>query len=216
MTKNRIKYLLITFGLAIAVISLQPNLVLAHCDGLDGPVVAAARKALENNDLRFVLLWVPESREGEIKAAFQKTLAIRELSPEAKEFADTYFFETLVRIHRAGEGAPYTGLKPAGRDLGPAIPASDQAIDTRSIDNLQKLLSVAMSKGLRERFHEVIEKNNYSIDDTEAGREYVSAYVDYIRCVEGLYDAASGLINSHVDEGGNTGTQEDGHTEAAH
>jgi hypothetical protein len=53
---------------------------------------------------------------------------VRKLNPEAKEFADMYFFETLVRIHRAGEGEPYTGIKPAGRDLGPAVPAADKAI----------------------------------------------------------------------------------------
>jgi hypothetical protein len=43
---------------------------------------------------------------------FTKTLAVRKQSKEAKELADMYFFETLVRIHCAGEGAPYTGLKP--------------------------------------------------------------------------------------------------------
>lgn len=40
-----------------------------------------------------------------------------------------YFFETVDRIHRAGEGEPHTGLKSAGRDLGPAIPAADKAIE---------------------------------------------------------------------------------------
>lgn len=216
MTPKSIKYLLITFGLTIAALLLEPNMILAHCDGLDGPVVAAARKALENNDLRLVLLWVPESSEAEIRESFQKTLAVRTLSPEAREFADTYFFETLVRIHRTGEGAPYTGLKPAGRDLGPAIPAGDKALETRSIDYLQKLLTGAMSNGLLERFNEVIEKSKYPNDDTEAGREYVRAYVDYIHYVEGLYEIANGSINSHVDEGENTGAHVDGHTETAY
>ncbi|MEJ2245386.1 MAG: DUF6448 family protein [Acidobacteriota bacterium] len=192
MMKKRIKYLLTTFSLTFALLLLEPNMVQAHCDGIDGPVVAAARRAIENNDLRIVLLWAPESSEAEISEAFQKTLSVRKLGPEAKEFADTYFFETLVRIHRAGEGAPYTGLKPAGRDLGPAIPAGDKAIKTRSINDLQKLLTEAISKELGERFREVIEKSNYSNDDTAAGREYASAYVDYIHYVEGLYEAANG------------------------
>ncbi len=64
----------------------------------------------------------------ETRNGFQKTLTVRKLNPEAKELADMYFFETLVRIHWAGEGEPYTGIQPAGRDLGPAIPAADKAI----------------------------------------------------------------------------------------
>ncbi len=216
MMNKSIQYLVITFSLAVAALLLEPNMAQAHCDGIDGPVVAAARKAIENNDLKYVLIWIPESSESEIKAAFQKTLSIRKLNPEAKEFADTYFFETLVRIHRAGEGAPYTGLKPAGRNPGPAIPAGDKAIETRSIDNLQKLLAEAISKGLGVRFREVIEKSDYSNDDTAAGREYVSAYVDYIHYVEGLYDAANGSMNGHVDEDGNTGAHGDVHTETTY
>src|SRR5512136_371299 len=80
------------------------NKVLAHCDGMDGPVVTAAKKALETGDANPVLIWVQKKDEGEIRKAFQKTLAVRKLSPEAKELGDMYFFETLVRIHRAGEG----------------------------------------------------------------------------------------------------------------
>jgi hypothetical protein len=216
MAKNRIKYLLIAFALAITVLLLEPNMAQAHCDGIDGPVVAAARQAIENNDLRYVLLWVPESSEAEIQEAFQKTLAVRKLGPEAKEFADTYFFETLVRIHRAGEGAPYTGLKPAGRDLGPAIPAGDKAIETRSISDLKTLLTEEISKGLGERFREVIEKSDYSNDDTAAAREYVNAYVDYIHYVEGVYEAANGSINGHADESGNVRDHGDKHAETTH
>src|SRR5512139_3206249 len=98
-----------------------PMEAFGHCDGLDGPVVTAAKAALETGKVEPVLIWVQNRDEDEIKKAFQKTLAVRKLNPEARELADYYFFETLVRIHRAGEGAPYTGLKPAGRDLGPAI-----------------------------------------------------------------------------------------------
>lgn len=109
---------IVTFGF----VALSSNLVSAHCDGMDGPVVIAAQKALAKQDVNLVLIWVQKEDEQELRDVFDQTLRIRELSAEARELADRYFFETLVRIHRAGEGAPYTGLKPAGRDLGPAIP----------------------------------------------------------------------------------------------
>src|SRR5574341_1508897 len=122
--------------LPLAMLLFLPSTIFAHCDGLDGPVVKAAQRALESGNVNHVLIWVRKNDEGEIKQAFQKTLAVRKSSPQAKDLADTYFFETLVRIHRAGEGAPYTGLKPAGQDLGPAIPAADQALTSGSPEAL--------------------------------------------------------------------------------
>jgi len=78
-----------------------------------------------------------------------------------------HFFETLVRIHRAGEGAPYTGLKPAGRDLGPAIPAADKALESGSSEQLVKLLTDTVRNGVHERFKDVIAKKSY--DPNNAG-----------------------------------------------
>jgi Family of unknown function (DUF6448) len=116
---------MLAFGLTL----ITPTRVLAHCDGLDGPVVKAAQRALETKNPALVLIWVQAEDEAEIRTAFDQTLAVRALSPAAKGLADRFFFETLVRVHRAGEGASYTGLKPAGRDLGPAIPAFDKALE---------------------------------------------------------------------------------------
>ena len=89
---------------------LGPNNLFAHCDGIDGPVISAAKNALDTEDINLVLFWVKKKDEAELKKAFQKTMVVRKLNPEAKELADMYFFETLVRIHRAGEGEPYTVL----------------------------------------------------------------------------------------------------------
>jgi hypothetical protein len=122
----------------------------AHCDGLDGPVVSAARKALDSGDPNPVLIWVQPKDEAEVRHAFAEAVAVRKLSPQAREMADRYFFETLVRVHRAGEGAPYTGLKPAGRDLGPAIPLADKAVATGSEAELASFVSKEAERGPRE------------------------------------------------------------------
>ena len=99
-----------TLALFALLIIAAPQTALAHCDTLDGPVVATARTALDKADVTPLLKWVRDDEEKEIRAAFQKTLKMDSLEAEAKEFADMYFFETLDRIHRAGEGAPYAGL----------------------------------------------------------------------------------------------------------
>ena len=115
---------LVVMGLALAI----PLPAFAHCDTLDGPVVIDARTALEKADITPVLKWVKAADEQELRAIFAKTLAVRKLDPAAKELADTYFFETLVRVHRAGEGAPYTGLKAAGTVPAPIVKA-DQSLE---------------------------------------------------------------------------------------
>ena len=174
-----------------------PKVVMAHCDGMDGPVVTAAKAALEAGNVNLVLIWVQKEYEDEMKRVFEKTMAVRKLSSEAKELADMYFFETLVRIHRAGESEPYTGLKPAGRDLGPAIPAADKAIGEGRLEPLSKLITEKVHDGLHERFKHVMEKRNYSRDNIAAGREFVEAYVLFLHYVEGVYDAANKEVHGH-------------------
>ena len=205
--------LLMALVVMLTVVFFGTHKVFAHCDGMDGPVVKAAQKALEVGNVNLALIWVQKKDEAEIKKTFQKTLTIRKLSPEARELADMYFFETLVRIHRAGEGAPYTGLKPAGRDLGPAIPAADKALDDGSSEPLVKLLSDTVQNGVNERFNHAITKKNFSKDDIETGREYVKAYVEFVHYVEGLYEAAEGSSQDHLHGAGEAGLHKEEHKE---
>ena len=173
-----------------------PNLANAHCDTLAGPVVITARAALEKGDITPVLKWVKKVNEKEIREAFAKTLAVRKQSKEAKELADMYFFETLVRIHRAGEGAPYTGLKP-GEAIEPIIAESDKALERGSVDDLVKDVTDAVSKGIRDKFAHAQETKKHADDSVEAGREYVEAYVVFTHYVERLYNDATTKIEHH-------------------
>jgi hypothetical protein len=184
----------------LAVLSFTPTLAFAHCDGVDGPVVKAAQNALAVGDVNLVLIWVQPNDEPELRQAFRKTLVVRKLSTDSKELADQYFFETLVRLHRAGEGAPYTGLKPAGRDLGPAIPAADRALDQDSLEPLLKLMGTAVNDGIHEQFKKAADKRKFPTDDIAAGREYVRAYVEYVHYVERLYRAAKTSPQQHYEE----------------
>ena len=191
---------LAVFAILFTIVLFGSNRVFAHCDGIDGPVVIAAKKALETGNVNLVLIWVQKKDEGEVKKAFEKTVAVRKLNPEAKELADMYFFETLVRIHRTGEGVPYTGLKPAGRDLGPAIPAGDKAIVDGKIEPVIRLSMDKMRDGINEYFKHVMAKKNFKNDDVEAGRKYIEAYVIFIHYVEGLYEAATEAAHGHYPE----------------
>lgn len=188
-------YLLTIVSLVLINFIFYPSPALAHCDGIDGPVVVAAKEALKTGDINLILVWVQEDDEEEIKRIFEHTLRVRSLSEDAKKLADTFFFETLVRIHRAGEGAPFTGLKPAGRDLGPAIPAADQAIETGNAKKVLELLNNAIHNGLHHRFVKVQKLKGYDRNDVNAGRDFVKAYVEFLHYVEPIYEVA-------VSEGG--------------
>lgn len=171
----------------------------AHCDTLDGPVVAAARKALDAGSVNLVLVWVQKKDEAEIRKHFDKTVAVRKVNAQAKELADMYFFETLVRIHRAGEGAGYTGLKPAGK-IEPPIAAADKSLDTGKLQEVAQLISKRMEAGLHRHFEDMMKKKKYKPDDVAAGRAFASAYVEYTHYVERLHNASETLAPEHVQK----------------
>lgn len=199
--KSKIFIASLTLSVILFTVGLfQPKQAIAHCDGLDGPVVKAAQNALEMGNVNLVLIWVQKKDEGEIEKAFQRTLAVRKLNPQAKELAEMYFFETLVRIHRSGEGAPYTGLQPAGRDLGPAIPAADKALEDGAIEPLLKLLTEAMQTGIREQFKQVTAKKKFGKEDVSAGQEYVKGYVKFVHYLERIYEAVKNPAEAHYPE----------------
>ena len=167
---------------------LLPDQAAAHCDTLDGPVVADARVALDKGDITPILKWVRAADEQELREAFTKAQAVRKINPEAKALADTYFFETLVRVHRAGEGAPFTGLKPAG-SVEPVILKSDQALEKGSVEELAKTIASHTEAGIKERFQRAMTTKKHAQESVAAGREYVEAYVTYVHYVEGIVQA---------------------------
>ena len=169
---------------------VAPASVQAHCDTLDGPVVIAAQKGLEKGDVTPVLKWVKKDQGDEIRAVFKKTMAVRGKSPEAKDLADMYFFETLVRIHRAGEGAPYTGLSAGPAE--PIIVEADRSLEKGSVDHLVKHMTDAVAKGIRQRFQKTLEGKKHAEESIAAGREFVEAYVEFTHYVERLHLDATG------------------------
>lgn len=186
--------------LALAAALLLPAPASAHCDGLDGPVVAAARRALESGDPNPVLIWVQPKDEAQIREAFTRAVAVRKLGEQAREMADRYFFETLVRVHRAGEGAPYTGLKPAGRDLSPAIALADKAVATGSERDLAAFAAKEVEDGIHAKFAELRRRSNFQPSDLAAGRAYVASYVAFVHYVEGLHQAAQASAAGHYED----------------
>lgn len=181
-----------------ALALITPQQASAHCDSMDGPVVSSARAALEAGNVALVLHWVRADDEAEIRAAFARTLRVRAASTEAREMADLWFFETLVRVHRAGEGAPYTGLKPVGWQPPSVITAADQALVDGNADDLARRIADHVAPELLVRHALALALKDHAPGDVAAGRRYVEAYVAYMHYVERLHE----MLHGGAEHGG--------------
>ena len=176
---------LLTF---IAIFLATPDHAAAHCDTLDGPVIQDARLAIKAKDIAPVLKWVKPQDEKAVKAAFQKVLADRARNPEAAEHE---FFEALVEIHRTGEGASFTGLKPAGA-VEPAVAAADLALARGSAEELVHLITEDVAAGIKERYEHAAATYQHKDESVAQGREFVEAYIEFTHYVERLHQDATG------------------------
>lgn len=168
----------------------------AHCDSIGGPVATAAASSLQSGNLNLVLRYVPESAEAEMQQAFARSRAARAAGGAAQELADRFFMETAVRLHRAGEGAPYTGLQPADLDYGPAIPAAERALETGDTAELEELLVEEMRHAIRERFSHAMELRTAPLepqtpDEVPAARARASAELGFVGFIEGIFLATT-------------------------
>lgn len=189
----------IVASLAVLLLAMaaRPDRLAAHCDSMDGPVVQAARRALATNTVELVLVWVQPEGADEIRAAFHRTVKVRAAGGEARALADRWFFETLVRVHRMGEGEPYTGLRPAGSDIPEGIVRADHALEAGSVDELADGIASRSAEVLREKFTRVVRLRDYDATDVAAGRAYVRAYTEYMHFVEALHALLLGEAEPH-------------------
>lgn len=171
-----------------------------HCDTLDGPVVTAARLALDGGDVSLVLSYVPAAAENEVREAYDKTIKVRTLGGDAREVGNLWFFETVVRLHRAGEGAPYTGLKPAGLDEGPVIPVAEQAIHDEDPSLLIELLTGIVRDETDRRFQDMLTRKAQAGQSGQAARAYVSAMLGLQVWAHKLAIAAQADAHGHNSE----------------
>lgn len=158
---------------------------------LIGPVIKSGQRALEIGDVRPALVWVSEKDEDEIKEVFAQTKEVRKLGIEARLFADRYFLETLVRIHRRAQGLAFTGMKDI-EEPREIILAADEALENGSVKALAGEIADLVSSEIEKRFDAVLVKAKHSDGSAEAGRDYAAAYIDYIRYMEKVHAAALG------------------------
>jgi hypothetical protein len=195
----------VCFGLLVT-----PQFAAAHCDTLDGPVIKDARTALEKEDITPVLKWVQKKDEAQLQKAFKQALVAAKKGTKDKQESEHRFFEILVKIHRVGEGAPFTGLKPAG-EVEPVIVAADTALGSGSAEELITLVTDSVAKGIHDRHSRAVELYKHKDESVEAGRKYVEAYVEYTHYVERLQQDAEGHAAHHQEPAGKSAVKKHAH-----
>lgn len=188
--KSKIAKTIGTVAAAAAIMVVMPLTASAHCDTMGGPTVADGYKAIESGNVNYVLKWVQPDYENYIKDRFNLIIKMKDLSPEAKEVAEQYFFSELVRVHRAGEGASFDGLKPLGTPIDEVVAAADESIAAGNLGPINELheegvIPEERMPEIAERYEKVMSLMNYDVNDLEAGREYIEAYVSFFKFAEG-------------------------------
>lgn len=182
-----------------------------HCDSLDGPVVRAARHALETGEVTQILPYVPASAEEEVRATFEAVLPVRALGHEARLVAERLFFETVVRLHRQGEGVAFTGLRPAGLDVGPVVPLAEEAVETGSPEDLTTFLGAVLTDELHRRLIAVNELGDARNGSVERERQWVTAMLDFQVYSHHLFEALESRAHPHDETHEATEAPRDGH-----
>ncbi len=177
---------------------ISTGISLAHCDTMDGPVIKDAKLALDGSNINYAMKWIQAADEPELKEAFALAMKVRKQGREAKTLADKYFFDTLVRLHRMGEGVGFTGVKPAGTPVDERILAADRAIEAGNLTPLAGKVPEEMKHELHILFDRVMALKNFDVNDVKAGREYVAAYVSFFKFAEGEVHAHAA---GHVETG---------------
>ncbi len=195
--KHETRPVRLTGAILAGILVMLAGGAFAHCDSMTGPVVPEARAALESGDISPVLKWIMPEYEAEISAAFHRAVEVRALGGDAQELADRYFLETLIRVHREGEGAPFTGLKddPAA----PIVVMADQALADGSVDGMIEKINRHLASAVAENFQKALKASRNKDRSVEAGREFVAAYVTYVHYVEGVHDAIIAAGSHHAE-----------------
>ncbi len=182
--KQRSKLLMVPL-IILSLLILSTNVTFAHCDTMDGPVIKDAKIAIEKNNINYILKWIQPQDENELKNAFLLAMKVRILNSDAMILADAYLFETLVRLHRSGEGVPFTGVKPSGTPINEKILAADKSLELGNLSSFKGLVPDELIPELEKRFNKVMSLKDYDENNIMAGRAYIESYVQFFKFAEG-------------------------------
>ena len=170
---------------AAGIFLLAPVTADAHCDTMDGPAVKDAIRAMDTGNVNYALKWVQPKYEAEVSRAFRMSMKVKDINADTKNLAEQYFFEILLRDHRAGEGVAFDGVKPHGWPVDERVKAADQSIALGNLEPLKGLVEPDKWPEMQKRFQKVMSLKDFDVNRVEEGREYIEADVQFFKFAEG-------------------------------
>jgi len=161
-------------------------------DAGNGPVIKAAKMALETGNPNYILIWIPEESENTLKNLLEKTCCERGVQKNTGDRAINWYFETVNRFHYAGRCPHYTRMKSDRLYGNQIIPDVEGAIETGNFEKIIARIPDSHVADARERFHRIRNKRNYDINNIADGRAYVSAFITFIEYVRNLSSGSAG------------------------
>lgn len=149
----------------------------------NGPVMRAAKMALETGNVDYILIWVPEESANTLKNLLEKTCCERTTRRKARNHSVEWYMQTINRLHSEYFRPHDLNISTKTAEERRTILQVEKACETGNFDEIATVMQVTSDEEIRRRFNEVLDKSDYDVDNIAAGRAYVSAFTDFIACV---------------------------------
>jgi hypothetical protein len=159
-------------------------------DEMQGPVVKAAKMALETGNVNYILIWLPEESENTLKNLLEKTCCTRSSRMNMKNRAYDWYFEMVNRFFNIGRPRDNLTIR-GGLAEKPLDLKVDKAIESGNFEEIRDIIPVTHEADAKQRFLHVMNMRNYPVNNIAEGRAYVSAFFDFNRYMHDLY---SGIL----------------------
>jgi hypothetical protein len=152
----------------------------------NGPVMRAAKMALETGNADHILIWVPEESENTLKNLLEKTCCERTTQRKARNHSIEWYLQTINRLHSEYYRPHDLNISTKTPEERKTILLVERACETGNFDEIATVMQITSDEEIRQRFNDVLNKSNYDMDNIAAGRAYVSAFTDFIACINSL------------------------------
>lgn len=149
----------------------------------NGPVMSAAKKALETGKAHHILIWIPEASENTLKNLLEKACCERRIQTDGYDHIIDWYFATVRRFHSVGYGPRNLNISLKTLEEKTIISLVERACESGNFEEIAMVIPDIPAGELRQQFNDVMKKRNYDVENIAAGRVYVSEFTDFIAFV---------------------------------
>lgn len=155
-------------------------------DSHNGPMMIAAKRALETGKAHHILIWIPEKSENTLKNLLEKVCCKRRIQADGHDRIVDWYFETISRFHSGYYGPHNLNISTKTPEEKSIIFLVESACESGNFEEITTVIRDTPTGEMRQRFDDVMKKRNYCEENIAAGRVYVSVFTYFIAFVNNL------------------------------